>query len=367
MKRLENLYVNFTPSDRQHVGEALATQSISGDSPPVVDFERQVNELFGTSEAVAVCSGTVSIYCALHALGIGPGDEVVLPPTAVIMSALPVIQLGATVRFVDTEANGLGVDASDLKAVLTERTKAVISVPMWGYPVPMEGIVEVCASRGVALIEDVSQSHATTWNGRLLGTFGVVGCLSTQERKLITTGEGGVLITNERLVADQARTLRRYGLEPDDTIGRARGLNFKMSAASAAAGTTQVAKLREKISLRGRVAQAIRDGIRPGQWFEEIAVPSHSTQNYYALCFRVTDGSRSATKLGDHLAQRLIISDPWRYHYAPLYNFPLLASSARQCPSAEALISTVFTLPCHEGMDDEDVERVVRAVNEFAG
>jgi perosamine synthetase len=366
MKKLENLYVNFSGKDILDSAQSLTTQSISGDSVPVKEFERGIAAKFGKKHAIAVSSGTISIFCALYGIGLKPGDEVLITPTSVIMSILPAIQLGATVKFIDTPVNNFGIDPDSLKAAITDKTKAVISVPMWGYPVPMDEITTICNQAGITLIEDISQSHATTWNGKYLGTFGEVGCLSTQERKLITTGEGGVIITDNNDIADRVTILKRYGLESNGSIGNQKGLNFKMNAFSAASGITQLNKLENKLSGRKAVADKIRVGIQNLEWFSELKFPNHSSQNHYSLVFTLLDPLTNNKSIGEYLAERSIISDPWRYNYKPLYSYPVCNSSLiTNCPNAERLINSTFTLPCHEGMDESDIKRVIDAIQSF--
>jgi len=365
MRKLENKYVNISPADLLAAAGPLSTQDISGSAKVVADFENDLCQLFQRKHAVCVCSGTVSIYCALQAIGVGPGDEVILPATAVVMSALPVLLLGGTVRVADTTAiPGFGFDPVDLEAQIGPKTKAVISVPLWGYPVPMDELVAICRRQGVALVEDVSQSHGATWNGKYLGTFGEIGCFSTHERKLITTGEGGFILTDISVIADKVNVFRRYGADSNGA-GNRLGCNFKLSGFSAALGRTQAKKLSEKISARSETADRIRRLLKTVEWIEELPVEKHSRQNFYSLVFRITHPGILAKAVDLHLSGLQVISDTWRYGFRPLYAYPLFGASQRTCKNAEALIEKVFTLPCHEGMDEADCEQVANAVSAF--
>lgn len=367
MAVLENRFVSVTARDLLDSATPLTGQLISGSADAVDEYEKQLATLFGRARAVAVASGTVSIYCAMRAVGVGPGTEVILPATAVVMSGLPALMLGASVRFADTTPEpGFGLHAPDVESLITEKTRAILSVPLWGYPVPMDQVSEVCRRRNVALLEDVAQSHGTTWKGRYLGTFGAAGCFSTHERKLITTGEGGFVLTDDAKIADVVNTLRRYGIN-ELGAGHALGLNLKLSAFAAALGRTQARKLDDKIAARGLVAQAIREGLSSVEWLREVSVAADSRQNYYALALRVMDPNISVKALEKYLASREIISDTFRYGFQPLYRYPLFAEGARICPNAERLISEVITVPSHEGMKDADVGRVVDAIRSFPG
>ncbi len=365
MKRLENRFVNITADDLLSAAHPLGTQRISGSSDVVAEYESECAREFGCSHAVAVCSGTVSIYCALRALGIGPGDEVILPPTAVVMSGLPVRLLGAEVIFADTtEEPGFGLDPDATAAAITPRTRAVISVPLWGYPVPMNNLVSVCENARIALIEDIAQAHGTTWNGQRLGTFGTIGCASTHERKLITTGEGGFVLTNDEKLAHRVATIKRYGVD-ETGAGTSLGYNFKLSGIAASLGRTQIRKLAAKIDARHRVARLIQSRLVDLDWLAELPVAVGSRQNYYSMVMLLTDPMIDVKRMDQHLADNNVISDTWRYGFRPLYEYPLFAANATHCPNGESLISRAFTLPCHEGMDEGDVEQVVGAVRSF--
>lgn len=367
MKKLENLFVNVSAKDLLLSANPLTTQLIAGAPENVIEFEKKISEYFNVSNSVSVCSGTVAIFCALRAIGITNNDEVILNPASVIMSALPITQLGAKPVFVDTpDEPSFGICLNHLEKLINDKTKAIITVPMWGYPIEMEKLTEVCKKHGIIIIEDISQSHGTTWNNKLLGTYGEIGCLSTQERKLITTGEGGLVITNNDKIADSVRIFKRYGLNPDESgIGNFQGLNLKLSAFASALGLTQINKLESKIEARSNVGKQIREGISLNGWFKEIEYPIQSRQNYYALVFYITDENINPAHFGNYLSVNNIISDPWRYDYTPLYNYPIFPNSNRDCPNAEKLIKSVFTLPCHEGMTDEDIRYVIDTVNKY--
>lgn len=365
MARLQNRYINITAKDVVDSATPMGGQRISGSSDYVGEFEKELARYFGVGRAVTVNSGTVSIYCALRALDIGPGDEVLLPATGVVMTGLPVNLLGAKVVFADnTSEPSFGLDAAAVEAAITERTKAVISVPLWGYPVPMKDLAEVCKRKNVHLIEDIAQAHGTSWDGQLLGTFGVMGCASTHERKLITTGEGGFVITNDEAAAEKINTFRRYGYDGTG-VGTEMGLNLKLSGLAAAVGKTQVLKLDEKIMARTKVAEQILSQISGVAWLEELTIPSHSRKNYYSMVCRITDPSISRVELDAHLEKHDVVTDTWRYGFKPLYDYPLFVDGKSVCPNAEKLISEVFTLPTLEGMNEQDVQQVANAVASF--
>lgn len=362
--RLENRCVNLDVTDFAWLGRGLEGLELSGSAKIVGQFEQALAAKFGKAKAVTLCSGTVSIYAALWALGVGPGDEVIVPPTAPIMSGLPIVHLGATPVYADvTTTPGFGYDPADLDAVIGARTKAVLAVPLWGYPIDMEAISEVTRRKGVALLEDCAQSHGTTWKGKYLGTFGDAGCFSTHERKLITTGEGGFVLTDRPDLAEAVHTLVRYGIEND--IGGVKiGSNYKLGAMPAALGLAQLAKLDAKIAGRKRVGDKVRAALGQFAWLREFPVEPSSVHNGYSLVYEVTDPGIDVLKLGEWLANQGVVSDTWRYKYRPMYRFPLFQPFARSCSNAEQIIPHTITFPCHEGLSESDIAFMVDRIGQ---
>jgi len=275
------------------------------------------------------------------------------------MSAMPVLQIGARPVFVDvTTRPGFGFDPGELEAAITPRTKAVLAVPLWGYPIDMEAVLEVTRRKGVALLEDVAQAHGSTWKGRYLGTFGDAGCFSTHERKLITTGEGGFILTDRQDIAAAARVLVRYGIE-NDVGGVKLGSNYKLGAVPAALGLSQLAKLDAKLAGRKRIGDQIRATLSGLGWLTEFEVEPSSVHNGYSLVYQVTDPRIEVWPMSEWLAKEGVVSDTWRYRYKPMYKMPLFQPYAKQCVNAERLIPRTITFPCHEGLSDEDIAFMV--------
>jgi perosamine synthetase len=278
-RRLENRFPNLDVTDFASIARSMEMLELSGSGRIVGEFEVALSEKFGKASAVATCSGTVSIYAALWALGIKKGDEVIIPPTAPIMSALPILHIGAIPVFSDVSITpGFGFDPEKLVESISPRTKAILAVPLWGYPIDMEIVSEIAQQNNVSLVEDVAQAHGSTWKGKYLGTFGDAGCFSTHERKLITTGEGGFILTDRADIAAAARVLVRYGIE-NNVGGVKLGSNYKLGAIPAALGLSQLAKLDTKISQRKRVGDQIRSSLSSLQWLKEFLIEPTSVHN----------------------------------------------------------------------------------------
>lgn len=362
MVRHENRFVNLDVEDFASIARAMKDLELSGSAKIVQEYERAVATKFGSTECVTVNSGTVSIYAALMALGIGAGDEVIVAPTAPIMSALPILHVGAVPVYADVTAEpGFGFDPAALEAAITGRTKAILCVPLWGYPIDMEAVMTIATQNKLPVVEDVAQSHGATWNGKYLGTFGAFGCFSTHERKLISTGEGAFLLTNDSALAESVRVLSRYGIK-NGIGGQVFGSNFKLGAIPAALGISQLHKLDRKIALRKQVADKLRARLAELRWLEEVAVPPGCVHNGYSLVYLVTDPAINVEMFGRVMESRGVVSDTWRYKYQPMYRMPLFEAYATRCKNAEEQIPRTITVPCHEGLSDEDIAYIVNVI-----
>ncbi|HUY47904.1 MAG TPA: DegT/DnrJ/EryC1/StrS family aminotransferase [Streptosporangiaceae bacterium] len=193
------------------IKEVLASGILSGGAQVVADYEAALADRFGAAHAIAVSSGTSALHAVLHVLRVGPGTEVMVPATAPLPTAFPILTAGAAPVIVDVADGTLGLDPDDVARKLTARTVAALSLPLWGYPAAVTPAAQVLTEAGVPIIEDAAQAHGTRIGGRRAGTLGLAGCFSTHDRKLLSTGEGGFILTNDDAIAEKAQTYTRLG------------------------------------------------------------------------------------------------------------------------------------------------------------
>jgi perosamine synthetase len=336
------------------VARCLKNGEISGGGPVVREYETALCAAFGPAHAVACSSGTAAIYIALRVLGVGRGDEVIVPPTAPAMTALPVLALGASVRFADVRPGGFSLDPEHVAAKLTPRTKAVIEVPMWGYAADLSELRGRCESVGAGLVEDASQAHGSQAAGKPAGTQATIGAFSTHARKLIATGEGGFLLTDHEEHFRHAQRVRSLGQSDsgDEAFGEHFGLNFKLPAILASIGLAQVARLEQRIAARNAVAQTWLKALADLPGLEVLDRPQ--VHNCYGLAVRVP--ARLRTRYDDALASAGVLTDTRAYRYRPLNEAPLFRAD-QDCPVAAALVDELIVLPCHEGVADSVIEQ----------
>lgn len=373
MIQYHNCFVNIDENDVRSLEAAIKEPSISGKGPFVGQFERALCNYFGAEYSLCCSSATAAIHMIMFLEGIGSGDEVMLPPTAPIMTVLPILATGATPVFVDTENDDcFNVSIIDLKNKASSRSRLFINVPMWGYANNIDQVAECCKELNIKVLEDNSHCHGTKLNERYLGLFGDYSVFSTHERKLITTGEGGFILVKEKEDYEKLIEIRSFGevsrsINHDELLKGAYGfyfgLNFKMSSINAALGISQLTKLDGKILARQKNAQYLNSKIdEAGLDVKEIKPTGPSKSNYYSIVYLADKQSRN--KIEAILLQHQILSDPKRYRYCPLYEFPILAKYKSYCPNAEKLINSVFTVPVHEGIKFSDIDFFVKVLKE---
>lgn len=361
MKRMENKYINSGISDLIAMFRVWKTKEYAGTSRFVSQYEDNLKSYFNTRYASAVSNGTDAIEVALRSLEIPRGSEVMMPAYAPVMSIIPLIHYGVRPVFVDSEPGVFNLSLSDIENKLTKKTKAILVVPMWGYPIKMKDLRSFCKKHEIKLIEDASHCHGSMLHRKYVGTLSDISAFSTQERKMVATGEGGFLLTNDRRTARKIQSVRDFGKVQDgdkkypDHVGEYGyydGSNYRITGVSAAMGSEQIKKIERKVNSRTRNAYQILKSIEGNANYSEIRNVSGGRNNYYSLVLKVGD---SAHEIGAFLAQRNIISDTYRFRIRPLYDMPKFAEYKSSCPHTEKLLKSIITVPTHEGLSARDI------------
>jgi perosamine synthetase len=272
----------FTDKDKTDLAALLddgRMTSITG--PKVREFEEKYAAAFGARHALATCNGVTAIHLALAALEIGPGDEVIVPAHTFIGTSIPVLMANAIPVFVDISPDSFNIDPSKIEAAITPRTRAIVPVHLNGLPAEMAEITAIARRRGLAVVEDACQAHGAFYKGTRVGTLGDVSCFSFFEDKVLTTGEGGMIVTNDERLYDLARSIRSYGEEFVADIGDRKyehlrlGFNYRMGALPAVLGINQLDRLDPMVAKRNTNARYLRErlakvpGITPPKDFPD--------------------------------------------------------------------------------------------------
>ena len=247
-------------NEARYLAECIETGWISSEGPFVRKFEAGVAALMGCRHGAAVCNGSAALEVALAALGIGPGDEVILPTFTIISCAAAVVRAGAVPVLVDCRPDTWNLDVDQVAAKINARTKAVMVVHLYGLPADMDPILELARSHGLFVIEDAAEQIGQTYKGRPVGSLGDIATVSFYPNKHLTTGEGGMVLTNARDLADRCRDFRNLCFDSERRyIHQELGWNFRMSNLQAAVGVAQLERIEETLIKKRQI----------GAWYRE--------------------------------------------------------------------------------------------------
>lgn len=320
---------------------------LSGGAPVLATYERALATRFGAARAIAVNSGTSALHAALVAFGVQRGAEVIVPATAPLPTAMPILTCGATPVMVDTQPDSLALDPVDLQRKITPRTRAAITLPLWGYPNDEQRSAGILADAGIPVIEDAAQAHGTRIANQHAGTLGRVGCFSTHDRKLVSTGEGGFILTDDHDLADRIDHYTHLG-----HLRGGHGVNYKLAAPLAAIGLRRLRRLDAQLIQRRRNAERILGALPAGGTLRELYYGVQDKPNYYSLVLIST--ARHA-QIADAFHRAGLPPDSIRWRYRPLYEQPLFIPYATTCPNAEHLATAAIQLPVHPNLPEATV------------
>ena len=343
--------------------------------PRVAEFERAFAARVGAAEAVAVSNGTTALFLALHALGIGQGDEVIVPSLSFIATANAVIHCGATPVFVDVEPTTCNLDPDLLAPAITSRTKAVMPVHQLGLPADLDRIQAVATRHGIAVVEDAACAVGAAYKGKAVGSAGNPACWSFHPRKVIVTGEGGMITTDDPALAARLRLLRHQGMSVSDLDRHAAtrviveeyaviGYNFRLSDLQAAVGIAQLAKLGAFLDKRRAIAERYHAALSAMPALDPPAAPAWATPNWQSYLVRLRGADRAGRDaLLDALSDRGVTTRRglMAIHEQPCYAGARAAGPLRHTEEAAA---QTFILPMYADLTEEDQGIVIEALRE---
>lgn len=351
--------------EKEYVADCMESGWISSGGKYVELFEAAFAEFCGVRHAVACCNGTVALHLALLALGVGPGDEVIVPTLTFVASANAVTYCGARPVFVDSEPATWNLDPVQVEAKITTRTKGIMAVHLYGHPAEMGALRNTARRHGLFLLEDAAEAHGAAYEGRPVGSLGDAAAFSFYGNKIIATGEGGMVVTDDGALASRARLLRGQGMD----AGRRYwfpvvGYNYRMMNIPAAIGLAQLERAWWHTSRRREVAavyESLLEGV-PGLGRQR----EREWARHAFWMFTVILGGGAAEdrdRLMARLHERGVETRPVFY---PLHTMPPYRESARgeEFPVAERLAGRGLSLPTWAGLEREDVDYVCRRLRE---
>jgi len=333
--------------------------------PNVRKLEEQFSKFIGTSYAVALNSCTAALHSVLLALDIKGGDEVIVPADTFVATANAALYVGARPVFADSDPETFNISLEDAQNKVSKRTKAIIAVHLGGNPCDMKELGEMAEDYKITLIEDCAHAHGAKYKGSNCGTFGVAGAFSFYPTKIMTTGEGGMITTDQKDLAEKTMIIRnhgRAGYGPHEIVEM--GYNYRLSDIHAVMGLTQLKRLDMFLKQRNVLAGIYRKGLKIS-WIKPQQVRDGNTSSYYAYIVKLTDNApitrdELVKRLNDHGVMTSIVYHP--VHLQPLY-VNLFGYQAPMLPVAEELGIRGFALPLYNGMSVDEANYVVEVVN----
>jgi perosamine synthetase len=353
----------------QAVADAVRAGEISGSfGENIPAFEREFADFVGAKHGVAVTSGTTALHLAVAALDLEPGSEVLVSASTNIATALAAFHNGVVPVPVDSEAETWNLDLDLVEPLITEKTKAIIPVHLFGHPVDMDRLHEIAQRHGLVVIEDCAESHGATVRGRATGALGDMACFSFYANKIITTGEGGMVTTNSDAHADRLRLLRNLAFQRPRFFHEHAGFNFRMTGFQAAMGRAQLRKVDHIIEQKRRVAHTYNELLADVPGIVTPAEKEWARNVYWMYSVVLTDEfPLSRDELAEALAGEGIET---RTFFCPMNLQPFLRAQEGfrdvPCPVAEDLWERGLYLPCGITLSDEDIAGVVERVQAVA-
>jgi perosamine synthetase len=358
-------YPVYQPSlgkkERENVIECLDSTWISSKGKFITQFENSFSEFIGVKHSAAVCNGTVAIHVALLALGIGQGDEVIVPSFTYIASVNAIKYTGAEPVFAESDFTTWQIDPNRIEEIITPKTKAIMAVHLYGQPCEMDIILSIAKKHNLFIIEDCAEAFGSLYKGKHVGTFGDISTFSFFGNKTITTGEGGMVVTNNSDLHDKVVRIKGQGLAKDreyyhDIVG----YNYRMTNICAAIGCAQIERANELIEKKRLIAR----------WYEQklknLSIAFHSQvgdvkHSFWMVSILLKD-SLERDKIRLHLKENGIETRP-TFH--PVHLMPMYFKKGLSLPVAEELGSRGINLPSYPDLNESDVDFICNQIKEF--
>ena len=349
-------------NEKKYVNECIDSTWISSKGKFVIQFETAFANYIDIRHATTVSNGTVAIHLALLALGIGKDDEVIVPTLTYIASVNSITFTGATPVFVDSLIETWQIDPSDVIKKITPKTKAIMAVHLYGHPCDMDSLVAICKEYNLFLIEDCAEAIGTMYKGKHVGTFGDISTFSFFGNKTITTGEGGMVVTNDETLHDRSVHFKGQGLAKHrqywhDVIG----YNYRMTNICAAIGLAQLENIEKVLIEKKRVADTYRSLLAntPIIFHDQVG---ENVYHSYWMCSILTSDAKERDAIRTHLENQGIETRPLFY---PVHTMPMYSSQYQRHPNAENIGWRGLNLPSYPGLKQEEIEFICNQMNIF--
>jgi len=359
----------FGENEVQYVAECVRSSWVSGISKYVEEFEEKFAKYCNCKYGIATNSGTTALHLALATLGIGRRDEVIIPTFTMIATANAVTYTGAKFVLVDAESETWNMDVSKLEEKVTNHTKAILPVHTYGHPAYMDTILDIAEKHGLYVVEDAAEAHGAEYKGRRTGSIGDMGCFSFYANKIITAGEGGMIVTNNEELAEKARWLRAhaYGGEGKHFYHEALGFGYRMSGLQAALGLAQLEHIDEFVSIRRKNAKLYNSLL--SELGEKIKLPPEApwAKNVYWMYSILIQDSFGISR--DELIKKLELEGiETRTFFYPMHVQPIYAKQfkGQSFPVADELSRKGINLPSGNNLTADQITYICECIKKHA-
>jgi len=352
---------SLTGNEKKYVNECLDSTWISSKGKFLGEFEDKFAKFIGVDYATSVCNGTVAVHLALLALGICEGDEVIVPTFTYIASANPVLVVNAKPVFVDSLEDTWQMNPKDIEAKITDKTKAIIVVHLYGHPCDMDEIMKIAKKHDLYVIEDCAEAIGTKYKGQTVGSFGDIGCFSFFGNKTITCGEGGMVVTNDATLADRLRRYKNQGnAKYREYWNDILGFNYRMTNIQAAIGLAQLEQVETFISKKRQIAQWYMEELKdlPLEFNKEGKDMFHT---YWMVSCLVKKANLRDT-LREYLKINGIETRPTFY---PIHTMPVYVHEFSKHKVAENIALRGMNLPSYPALEHDDVKEICSVIRKF--
>jgi len=347
------------------VTEAVKSGWVSSKGKFIKEFETKFAEYIGVEYGVAVSNGTAALHLALVTLGIGKGDEVIIPTLTFASVANAVIYTGAKPVFIDSHPDYWCINPNSIEKRVTTRTKAIIVVHLYGHPCDMDRILKIAEENNLYVIEDCAEAHGAEYKGKKVGSFGDISCFSFYGNKIITTGEGGMCLTNDSKLAEKMRFLRDHGMRPERRYWHeVIGFNYRMTNLQAALGVAQLEKINDFIKKKREIAEIYNSQLKN---IEGVILPPEmpwAKNVYWMYSILISEENYGLNRDGlmKKLAEKGV--ETRRFFY-PLHMMPPYRKYVKNCTFhvAERLSSCGINLPSSVKLTKDDIEKIIQVIS----
>ncbi|HLO79807.1 MAG TPA: DegT/DnrJ/EryC1/StrS family aminotransferase [Chitinophagaceae bacterium] len=358
----------FHGNEDKYLTDCIKTGWVSSEGPFVRELEETLAGKTGRQFGIAVSSGSAALDIAVAAIGIDVGDEVIMPTFSIISPAFSIVRAGGIPVLIDSDPGTWNMNVQDIERKITNKTKAIIVVHTYGLPVDLDPVLSLCKKYNLRLIEDAAEMHGQTYYGKPCGSFGDISVFSFYPNKLITTGEGGMVLTDDPELVEKCRKLKNLGFEDTGRrfVHKEMGWNYRMTNIQAALGLAQLEFWDEHINRKKEIGRRYREGLSKLAGCRLQVAGCSYAENIYWVFGIVADSEDQCSRMTAYLHSKGIATRPffWCMHEQPVFIDRGLFKDEHY-PVAEKLARNGFYIPSGTGTSNAEVETVIEILNAF--